>query len=125
VGGGEEGLEQAGDDEQRDGAGEEADGFAAGEREGVATTEHAGEEQAGGEAKAGATGDEDAGDLERAVSGDEAPDAEGHVVLGAGGGDDSDAYSVGEHEEDGSDAGGDASDVGVEADGDVVGHDGT
>jgi len=45
------------------------------------------------------------------------------MVLGAGGGDDADVEAVGEHEEDGADAGEDAACVGVEADGDVVGHD--
>ena len=113
----------AGDDQHGDGAGEQADGFAAGEGKRVAAAEHSGEEKAGGEAKAGAAGDEDAGQFERAVGGDEAPDAEGHVVLGAGGGDDAHVHAVGEHEEDGSEAGEDAACVGVEADGDVVGHD--
>ena len=124
VGGGEEGLEEAGDDQQGDGSGEQSDGFAAGEGECVAAAQHAGEEQAGGQAEAGTAGDEDAGQLQRAVSGDEAPDAEGHVVLGASGSDDTDAHAVGEHKEDGAKAGEDASCVGVEADGDVVGHDG-
>jgi len=45
------------------------------------------------------------------------------MVLGAGGGDYADVEAVGEHEEDGADAGEDAACVGVEADGDVVGHD--
>jgi len=43
--------------------------------------------------------------------------------LSAGGGDDSDAHAIGEHEEDGSKTGEDSACVGVEADGDVVGHD--
>jgi len=46
VGGGEEGLEEAGDDQHRDGAGEETDGLAAGEGEGFAATQHTGEEKA-------------------------------------------------------------------------------
>ena len=71
----------AGDDQHGNGSGEQADGFAAGEGERVAAAEHAGEEQAGGEAEAGAAGDEDAGQLERAMSGDEAPDTQRHVVL--------------------------------------------
>ena len=121
--GGEEGFEDAGDDQHGDGSREEADGFATGEGERVATAEHAGEEEAGGETEAGATGDKDAGDLKCAVSSDEAPDIESHVVLGAGGGDDSDTHAVGEHQEDSSETSGDASCVGVEADSDVVGHD--
>jgi len=44
-------------------------------------------------------------------------------MLCAGCGDDSDAHAVGEHEEDGSETGEDAACVGVEADGDIVGHD--
>lgn len=123
MGGGEEGFEDAGDDEHGDVAGEEADGFGAGEGERVAAAEHSGEEQAGGEAETGAAGDEDTGEFERAVSGYEAPHAERHVMLRAGCGDDSDAHAVGEHEEDGSETGEDAACVGVEADGDVVGHD--
>ena len=49
--------------------------------------EHSGEEDAGGEAEAGGSGDHDAGDLEGAVGGYEAPEAEGHVVLAADDGD--------------------------------------
>ena len=123
MGGREKGFEDSGDDQQGDGSGEEPDGFGAGEGEGVAAAEHAGEEKAGGEAETGAAGDEDAGQFERAVGGDEAPHAERHVVLRAGCGDDSDAHAIGEHEEDGSETGEDTARVSVEADGDVVGHD--
>ena len=70
-----------------------------GEGERVAAAEHAGEEEAGGEAQAGSAGDEDAGELKCSVSGDEAPEAEGHVVLRAGGSDDAEVDAVGEHEE--------------------------
>ena len=52
--------------------GDEADGLAAGEGEGLAAAEIAGEEDAGGEAKAGSAGDEDAGKLKRAMRGHEA-----------------------------------------------------
>ena len=121
--GGEEGFEDAGDDQHGNCAGEEADGLAAGEGESVATTKHAREEKTRGETETGASGDEDTGELERTVGGDEAPDAEGHVVLGAGGGDDAHVDAVGEHEKDGSETGEDAACVGVEANGDVVGHD--
>lgn len=124
MGGREEGFEETSDGEEGDGAGEEADGLVAGEGEGVAAAEHAGEEKAGGEAESGTAGDEDAGEFEGSVGGDEGPDIEGHVVLGAGGGDDAYEHAVVEHEEDAAEAGEDSGGEGHEADADVVGHDG-
>jgi len=121
--GGKEGFEDASDSEQGYGSGEEADGFCAGQCERVAASEHSGKEESGGETEAGAAGDEDAGEFERTVGGDEAPHVEGHVMLGAGCGDDSDAHPVGKHEKNGPETGEDPACVGVEADGDVVCHD--
>jgi len=123
VGGGEEGFEGARDDEQGDGSGEELDGFEAGEGDGGGAGEHAGEEDARGEAEAGGSGDHDAGELEGAVGGDEAPEAEGHVVLAANDGDGSEHEAVVEEGVEGEEAGGDSSGEGEEADHDVVGHD--
>ena len=124
MGGRQKRFQDSGDDKHRDGAGEQTDGFISGEGKGVAAAEHSGEEKARGKAKSCAAGDEDAWQFERAVGSDEAPNAERHMVLGARGGDDAHVHAVVEHEQDGSDAGDDAAHVGVEADGDVVGHDG-
>ncbi len=123
VAGAEEAFEGAGDDEQRDRRGDEADGFAAGLDDRVAAAEVAGEEDAGAEAETGSAGDEDAGELQRAVGGDEGPEAEREAVLMAGDGDDADREAVLDEEEDGEEAGGDARGEGEEADRDVVGHD--
>lgn len=121
--GGEERLKETGDDQHGNSSGEQADGFAAGEGEGVAAAEHSREEKTGSEAQASATGDEDAGQFERAMGGDEAPNTERHVVLRAGSGDDTHVDAIGEHEIDRSKTGEDASRECVEADGDIVGHD--
>ena len=85
--------------------------------------EHSGEEDAGGEAEAGGSGDHDAGNLEGAVGGDKAPEAEGHVVLAADDRDGAEHEAVVEERVEGEEAGRDASGEGEEADGDVVGHD--
>ena len=123
MGGGQEGLEDAGDHQHRDSTREQADGFAAGKDKRVATAKHAGEEEAGGQAQTSAAGDEDAGKLECAVGRDETPNAERHVVLRACGGDDTHVHAVGEHEIDGSETSENARCEGVEANGNVVGHD--
>ena len=91
--------------------------------EGVATAAEAGEEPGGAHVEAGAAGNEDGGELERAVGGDEAPEGKRHAVLGADGGDDADVDAVEDHEPEGGDDEEDAGKVGVEADADVVGHD--
>jgi len=123
VGGREEGFEAAGDDEQRDGAGDELDGFGAGEGKGVAAAEHAGKQNACAEAEAGGSGEHDGGDFKRAVSGHEAEKAHGHVVLRDRGEGGADAQAVLDEQQYRADAARDAKDEGVEADHHVVGHD--
>ena len=123
MGRGKEGFEGARDDEEWDGSGEKLNGFEAGEGQGGATGEHAGEEDARAEAKASGSGDHDAGEFEGAVGGDEAPEAEGHVVLAADDGDGAEHESVVEEGVEGEEARRDAAGEGEEADGDVVGHD--
>ena len=98
-------------------------GFQAGESQGGAAWEHAGEEDAGGEAETCGAGDHDAGDFECAVSGYEAPEAEGHVVLAADYGDGAEHEAVVEELEESEEACRHAACEGEEADGDVVGHD--
>lgn len=123
AGGREKGFQRAGDDEQRHDAGEEADGFGGGSAEGVAAGVDAGEEEAGGEAEAGPAGDKDAGQLQGAVGGNEAPELERHASLSAGHADDAHHEAVEEDQVQRAEAGEDAAGESGEADADVVGHD--
>lgn len=77
-----------------------------------------------GEAEAAGSGDDDGGQLERAVTGDEAPEGDGHSILMTGGADDAEEQAVKDHGIEGSDAEDDSGGEGDEADGEIVGHDG-
>lgn len=123
MGGREEGFEAAGDDEERDGAGDELDGFGAGEGKGVAAAEYAGKQDACAEAETGGSGEHDGWDFERAVGGHEAEQAHRHVVLRDRGEGGADREAVLDEEKDGADAAEDAENEGVETDHHVVGHD--
>jgi hypothetical protein len=124
VGGRQECLEQAGNDEQRDGSGDELDGLGPGAGKGCFAGQIAGEEQAGTEAEAGGTSEEDAGQLKRAVRGDEAGERKAEAMLGAGRGDDAHLPAIVKEQKKCTEAEGDAGGEGEEAHGDVVGEDG-
>src|SRR6185437_3433282 len=72
----EEGFQCAGDGQQRNGTCDKLDGLEAGERERIFAAKHAWEEDARRKPQTGRSGEHDAGEFERAVRGDEAPEAE-------------------------------------------------
>ena len=80
----DETLDQAGDDEQREHAEQQADGVRSGLRDRVPARQRTGEQDPLAKQQAGAAGDEDGGELEHAVRRDEAPEREAHAGAGAG-----------------------------------------
>jgi hypothetical protein len=119
----EEAFQAAGDDEHGDDAGDQARGFETAAGDGVFPAQRAGKEHGVAEAEACAAGNEDGRQLERAVSGDEAPQENRHAVLMAGGADDAEHHAIEEEIVEGAQAEGDSSRKSDEAYGEVVGHD--
>ncbi len=102
------------------GTGQQSDSLARAEYKRISSAEHSREEQADAQPEAGSSGDEDAGQFQRSMGGNEAEEIEEHVRAGAGGADDAHEQAVVEEQVDGSEGPENSARKGCKAHADVV-----
>lgn len=120
----EKGFKKAGDEQEWYGSGQQTQRFSASQRQSACTTKNSREEKAPSEAKTGSTGQKDAGQFERAVRSNEAPETERHALLRTGSRDNAHHQSVVEEQEQRAEAARKATGKGDKANANVVGGDG-